>query len=176
MWCQWWKHLDGAGVCVLIVQTEEWLLEKLQADLNAVQTFLDVCSGWHYWESQCILNHVCLFFLKKQLNTIFTRHTGFRPGLANNEWIVSYTDVKNEVWKSREMWCDYFLWRTFPELYLTNAIRVPPPSWWRQNRNPPNILNVPKEASPPLMRPTSTSRHFGKHSKVGYKHHSFSSI
>ena len=39
---------------------------------------------------------VC-FFLKKQLNTIFTRHTGFRPGLANNEWIVSYTDVKNEV-------------------------------------------------------------------------------
>ena len=39
----------------------------------------------------------CLFKKKKQLNTIFARHTGFRPGSDNNERIVSYTDVKNEV-------------------------------------------------------------------------------
>lgn len=48
-------------------------------------------------ESQCILNHGFFFLKIKQLNTIFTRHTGFRPGSDNNERIVSYTDVKNEV-------------------------------------------------------------------------------
>ena len=67
VWCRQWKHLEGTGVCVLIVQTEEWLLEKLQANLSTVQT--SWCVQWMALLRESVYFKSCLFFFLNKNNS-----------------------------------------------------------------------------------------------------------